>query len=212
MTLSCNKKLSALLRGITAKHHGDFFCLNCLHIFGTENKRESRKKVCKNKNFYVLMPSKDTKILEINQYQKTDIARFIIYADLECLIENIDGCKNSLENSSTTEVSEYIPSHSSVSIISLYKGIENKHDVYRGKNCVKKFCKSLREHTVEIMNFKKKNFKNLEQQKSYEKSKICYICKEQFERKYVEDRKFGKVRDHCHYKVNMEVLCIAYVT
>ena len=27
------KKLSTLLRGITSKHHGDFYCLNCLHSF-----------------------------------------------------------------------------------------------------------------------------------------------------------------------------------
>ena len=38
------KKLSALLRGITSKHHGDFHCLNCLHSFATENKLESHKK------------------------------------------------------------------------------------------------------------------------------------------------------------------------
>ena len=44
------------------------------------------------------MPSKDTKILEFNQYQKSDKAPFIIYADLKCLIEKIDGSKNNLEN------------------------------------------------------------------------------------------------------------------
>ena len=27
------KKLSALLRGVTSKHYGDFYCLNCLHSF-----------------------------------------------------------------------------------------------------------------------------------------------------------------------------------
>ena len=29
-------KLSGLLRGITSKHHGDFYCLNCCHSFATE--------------------------------------------------------------------------------------------------------------------------------------------------------------------------------
>ena len=29
------KKLSALLRGIISKHHGDFYCLNCLYSFAT---------------------------------------------------------------------------------------------------------------------------------------------------------------------------------
>ena len=35
------KKLSILLRGITSKHHGDFYCLNCLHSFRTEKKLKS---------------------------------------------------------------------------------------------------------------------------------------------------------------------------
>ena len=35
------KKLSALLIGITSKHHGHFYCLHCLHSFTTENKHES---------------------------------------------------------------------------------------------------------------------------------------------------------------------------
>ena len=33
------------------------------------------------------MPFEDTKILEFNQYEKSDKAPFIIYADLECLME-----------------------------------------------------------------------------------------------------------------------------
>ena len=40
------------------------------------------------------MPSKDTKILEFNQYQKSDQALFIIYADLECMMKEIDGWEN----------------------------------------------------------------------------------------------------------------------
>ena len=39
------------------------------------------------------MPSEDTKILELEQYQKSDKGAFIIYADLECIIDKIDGRK-----------------------------------------------------------------------------------------------------------------------
>ena len=56
------------------------------------------------------MPSEDTKILKFNQYQKSNQAPFIIYADFECMIEKIDECKDNHENSSTTKVSEHIPS------------------------------------------------------------------------------------------------------
>ena len=45
------KKLSELLHGITSKHKGDFYCLNCLHSFRTENKHKSHEKVYKNKEF-----------------------------------------------------------------------------------------------------------------------------------------------------------------
>ena len=33
------------------------------------------------------------------------------------------------------------------------------HDVYRGKYCMKRFCESLREHAMKIINFKKKKMK-----------------------------------------------------
>ena len=41
------KKLSALLRGIISKRYGYIYCLNCLHSYATENKRESHKKYVK---------------------------------------------------------------------------------------------------------------------------------------------------------------------
>ena len=74
---------------------------------------------------------------------------FIIYADLECLMEKIDGCKNKI-NSSTTKAREHVPSGFSLYAISSFKSIENRHDVYRGKDFMKKFFESLREHTMNI--------------------------------------------------------------
>ena len=59
-----------------------------------------------------------TLILQFNQSQKFDKAPFIIYADLEYIIENIDGCKNNPENSSTAKVTEHIPSGFSMSTMS----------------------------------------------------------------------------------------------
>ena len=35
-----------------------------------------------------------------------------------------------------------------------------------------------------------------EQQESYENAKICYICKEKFENKYLENKEHCKVTDH----------------
>ena len=100
----------------------------------------------------IVTPSEDTKILEFNQDKKSDKVPFSIYADRECLIEKIDRCKKNPENSSTSKLSKHIPSGSSTSTISSLKSIENKYDVYKRKN-----CEFLREHAMEIINFKKKN-------------------------------------------------------
>ena len=123
------------------------------------------KKACENKYFCSVVIF----VLEFNQYQKFDKAPFIINAYLECWIEKIDECENNAEISSTAKISEHILSDFSVSTISSFKSIENKHDVYRGKDCTKAFCESLKEHAMEIINFKKKKIKLLtkEQQISY---------------------------------------------
>ena len=60
------------------------------------------------------------------------------------------------ENSSTTKVSECISLGFSKSIISSFKSIENKHAY---KDCIKKFCKYLREHAMKITKKKGKILK-----------------------------------------------------
>ena len=73
------------------------------------------------------------------------------YAYLKFMMGKIDACKNNPENSSTTTVNEHIPSGFSISRILPFTSIENKHDVYRDKDCMKKFCEFLREHPLKII-------------------------------------------------------------
>ena len=54
------------------------------------------------------MTSESNKMLEFHQYQKSDKASSIIYADLESMIEKSIAYKNNSEKSSTRKVSEYI--------------------------------------------------------------------------------------------------------
>ena len=103
------------------------------------------KKVCKIKDFCgIVMPSGKENILEFNQYMKSDKMPYIFYADMESLIRNIDGCVNNPENSSTAKTGEHIPCGYLMSTIWVFDNIENKHTLYRGKDCMKKFCESLR--------------------------------------------------------------------
>ena len=69
------------------------------------------------------MPSENNKILEFNQHQKSDETPFMVYADLEFIIEKTDACKNNPKRS------QHIPSAFSMFILSRFRSIENKHDV-----------------------------------------------------------------------------------
>ena len=57
---------------------------------------------------------------------------------------------------------------------------------------MKKFCEFLREHTMKIINLKKKKKRKLltkEQQESYENAKIGCIWKDKFANKYLRNKK-----------------------
>ena len=79
-----------------------------------------------------------------------------------------------------------------------FNKIKNKLDYYRGHNCMKKFCKDLREHATKIINFAKKKMIPLtkKEKENHNKQKVCYICKKKID---TNDKKNYKVRDHCHY-------------
>ena len=118
MVLSCSK--------ITSKHERDFYCLNCLHSFRTQNKLKSHEKICENKDFCVIeMPSEKDNILQFNQHMKSDKMPYIIYADIESLIIKIDECANNPEKSSTTKIGEHILCGYSMSTILGFYDIED---------------------------------------------------------------------------------------
>ena len=65
------------------------------------------------------------------------------------------------------------------------------------------FCKDLKEHGMEIINYEKKKIIPLtdKEKETHENKKVCYICEKEFSKynksKYYKNLK--KVRDHCHY-------------
>ena len=52
---------------------------------------------------YVEMPKEDNKVLKYNHGEKSMKVPFIIYADLECLLEKMSTCHNNPEKSSATK-------------------------------------------------------------------------------------------------------------
>ena len=102
------------------------------------------------------MPTKDNNIIKYNQGEKSIKLPFVIYADLECLLEKMSTCQNNPNESSTTETNKHTPSGYSIFTHCPLDQTRNKLNHYRGKDCMKKFCKDSREHATKIINYEKK--------------------------------------------------------
>ena len=144
------------------------------------------------------MPTKNNNIIKNNHGEKSLKLPFVIYADLECLLEKMSTCINNPNESSTTKINKHTPSGYSIFTHCSFDKSKNKLNYYRGKDCMKKFSKDLREHISKITNYEKKKMIPLttEEKIYHNKQKICYICKKEFNN---NDKKNYKVRDHCHY-------------
>ena len=79
---------------------------------------------------------------------------YAIYANIKCLVKKIDSCENNPQISSARKIGEHSPCRYLLSTIWGFAQIVNKHFLYCGKDCMKEFCKSLKEHAIKIINFK----------------------------------------------------------
>ena len=85
---------------------------------------------------------------------------FIIYADFDCLHKKMSTCLKNPEKSSTTKINERTASGYSLFTNYSFDTTKNKLDCYRGKDCMERFCKELKEHAAKIINYEKKKRKD----------------------------------------------------
>ena len=163
--------------------------------------------MCENHDYcHVEVPTKDNNIIIYQHGEKSMKVPFIIYADLECLLEKMSTCINNPNESSTTKINKHTPSGYSIFTHCSFDESNNKLNYYKGKDCMKKFSKDLREHASKIINYEKKKMIPLttEEKIYHNKQKICYICKKDFNNNdtagpsSLERKKNYKVRNHCH--------------
>ena len=93
-------------------------------------------------------------------------------------------CQNNPEKFYTEKKPKHKPSGYACCSICLFDNTKNKYYFYRGKYCIEKFCKDLKNLGTEINNFKEKEMIPLTDKdiKSYEKQKVCHICKKRVSR------------------------------
>ena len=132
------------------------------------------------------MPKEDNKMLKYQHGEKYMKVPFIIYLDLESLLEKMNTCDNNPKKSSTTKMNKHTPFGYSLFTHCSFDTTKYKLDYYRDKNCMKNVCLDLREHVTKIINYKKKR----------KKKEMMPLTKE--EKKYIVSKnvvKYAKKKD-----------------
>ena len=76
---------------------------------------------------------------------------------MECILKKIGTCYNSPDLSSTTKINQHIPSGYSTYTSCSFDKSNNKLSYCRGEDCIRRFCKDLKDHAIKIIDFKKKD-------------------------------------------------------
>ena len=77
---------------------------------------------------------------------------FFIYTRIESLITKIGGCKNNPEKSPTNKSRRTF----SMSTTCVFDDVMHlKYNVNKSKDCMKKFCESLKDHVIKITKFER---------------------------------------------------------
>ena len=141
------------------------------------------------------IPKQVEKILKYNPGEKSLKAPFAIYLDLEWLLKK--------EQSYTEKKAKHDPSGWAMFTRCSFSKKENTLNYYRGKDCIEKLCKKLKECAMKIINYEEKEMIPLTKEENtfYKKQEAYHIWLEKFfvdkdDESYVNRK---KVKDHCHY-------------
>ena len=121
---------------------------------------------------------------------------FAMYSDFESLLEPNQEPSKDPSGPWTTGINNHVPSGWCVYSEFAYGVVQNPLTLYRGKDCVKKFCDDIIGEARRLYHAFPEDPMNPLTPKEierYKKSKRCHICFRLFTEKKT------KVRDHCHY-------------
>ena len=102
------------------------------------------------------MPKWLEKILKYNSGEKSLKALFAIYLDLECLLKKEQSCQNNSGKSYTEKKARHERSGWAMFTRCSFDNKENKLNYCRGKDCIEKLCKNIKERTMKIINYEEK--------------------------------------------------------
>ena len=134
-----------MFEGKLSNHHGDFYCLNCLNSYTTENKLKEHEEIYNNHDSCCIqMPNWIEEILKYNPEEKSLKAPFE---------KNTNLVKTIPKSLTQKKKFRHEPSGWTMLTKCSFDKKENKCYYYRGKDCIDKMCKKLKKHVLKIINY-----------------------------------------------------------
>ena len=98
------------------------------------------------------------------------------------MLEKIDTCQNNPKKSYTEKKAKHKPSGYLLVTCCSFDKSKTEWSCYRGKDCMKIFCKDLRDQAMKIINYEKKKeiILTIEENESYENQKIVIYAEKNF--------------------------------
>lgn len=184
-----------LLRRQTSKYKDkNYICNMCLAHFTVEERLNKHIPECSQRVVYV--PTEDKSCLSFENYARALDVPFVVYADSECVFQDLETCIPDPNKSSTTLMNKHTPYAFAYYIKCSFNSNLDKFKKFKGLDSPKQFIRELVSDIIEYYNSYLKEVKpmiplNAEEISHFSAANICHICNAPFINEV-------KVRDHCH--------------
>ncbi|XP_071578407.1 uncharacterized protein [Temnothorax nylanderi] len=183
---------------LTAKRCVKHVCDQCLHYFYTREKLAAHSVDCGRMNdCAIILPNEDDKWLSFDNHDRKERLPFVVYADLECLLEQRE--RENVEGGARTERYAYqrhVPFSLGYYLCCTYDDTVSTYKYRRGEDCVSWFVNELRVLAHCVWTKFSTNISMVEltenEKREFWLATHCHVCGKAFQ---PED---NSVRDHCH--------------
>ncbi|KAG8238905.1 hypothetical protein J437_LFUL017477 [Ladona fulva] len=179
---------------LTRHRHYIHICKRCMMYYQDETRLEEHKELCRGTGepSKIVLPDEMNNTLKFTHLNYSFRVPCVIYADFECLLENVSSCEPSLQKSFTNVIQKHTPFSFCYMVITP-DGCQSPY-LYRGANAERVFIQRMKDEAEKIFELYKKpvpmELLTPEEESMFRMTELCFICG-----KKLND---GRVRDHDH--------------
>ncbi|EZA52005.1 hypothetical protein X777_09439 [Ooceraea biroi] len=189
---ACIKNLSRLVSCQINKKNGQIYiCDRCLHYFYTNERLEAHSVDCsKMKECAIVLPNEEDKWLSFTNYNRKERMPFVVYADLECILQKTEEEDDPklYQRHRVFSIGYYVRCS--------YDDSLSEYRSRRDTDCISRFVEELRSLAYRVKATLSRNVLMVEltrdEREKFDSATQCHIC----EKPFAPDN--TRVRDHCH--------------